>query len=49
MIYRKFPSRDSAMVIASITRRNWSSSMMDILMIALTFGWFALAISYAYA
>ncbi len=37
------------MVIASITRRNRSNSMMDVLMIALTFGWFALAISYAYA
>ncbi len=37
------------MVIPSMTRRNWSNSMMDVLMIALTFGWFALAIGYAYA
>jgi len=29
--------------------RNRSTQMMDILMLALTFGWFALAIGYAYA
>ncbi len=37
------------MVVASTTRRNWSNSMTDVLMIALTIGWFALAIGYAYA
>jgi len=29
--------------------RNRSTQMMDVLMLALTFGWFALAIGYAYA
>jgi len=37
------------MVIASMTRRNKEHSMMDVLMLALTFGWFALAIGYTYA
>lgn len=39
----------SAMVIATITRRNRSIQMMDVLMVAVTFGFFALAIGYAYA
>ena len=37
------------MDIAAITRRNRSIPMMDVLMIALAFGGFALAIGYAYA
>jgi hypothetical protein len=37
------------MVISIITRRNKEHSMMDVLMLALTFGWFALAIGYTYA
>ncbi len=37
------------MVIAIIIRRNWSTQMLDVLMIALTAGFFALAIGYAYA
>jgi hypothetical protein len=38
------------MVIASTTRRNEEEhSMMDVLMLALAFGFFALAIGYTYA
>jgi hypothetical protein len=42
-------SRRPAMVISIITRRNKEHSMMDVLMVALTIGWFALAIGYVYA
>ena len=31
------------------TRRHRSIEMLDVLMLALTFGWFAIAIGYAYA
>jgi hypothetical protein len=37
------------MVIATITRRNRSIHMMDVLMLALAFGFFAAAIGYTYA
>jgi len=37
------------MDIAAITRRSRSIQMMDVLMIAFTFGGFALEIGYAYA
>jgi hypothetical protein len=49
LTYRTMPCRDAQMVIAIIpgaTRRN---SMMDLLMLALAFGFFALAIGYTYA
>jgi uncharacterized membrane protein YsdA (DUF1294 family) len=36
-------------MVAAIIRRNWRIPMIDVLMIALSFGWFALAIWYAYA
>jgi hypothetical protein len=37
------------MVIATRIRRDRSTPMMDVLMLALAFGFFALAIGYAYA
>ena len=37
------------MVIASTIRRNEEHSMMDVLMLALACGFFALAIGYTYA
>jgi uncharacterized membrane protein YsdA (DUF1294 family) len=36
-------------MVAATIRRNWRIPMMDVLMVALSFGWFALAIWYAYA
>jgi uncharacterized protein YraI len=37
------------MVIGTRARRNEEHPMMDVLMLALAFGFFALAIGYAYA
>ena len=37
------------MVISIITGRNREHSMMDVLMLALAFGFFAAAIAYTYA
>jgi len=37
------------MVISIITGRNKEHSMMDVLMLALAFGFFAAAIAYSYA
>jgi hypothetical protein len=48
LIDRKLPDPNWLMVIP-ITRRNKEHSMMDVLMLALAFGFFALAIGYAYA
>ena len=49
LIYRKLPCRDAPINHTAISRRNRSIPMMDVLMVALSFGWFALAIGYAYA
>jgi hypothetical protein len=48
LIDRKLPGPNWLMVIP-ITRCNKEHSMMDVLMLALAFGFFALAIGYAYA
>jgi hypothetical protein len=37
------------MIMTTIIRRDEEHAMMDVLMIALMFGWFALAIGYVYA
>ena len=48
LIYRKTPARQQRMV-APREGATRSISMMDILMLALAFGFFALAIGYTYA
>jgi len=37
------------LVVATLNQRRWEYSMMDVLMLALAFGFFALAIAYTYA
>jgi hypothetical protein len=49
LIHRKLPCRNAAIVIGEMTSRNKEHAMMDVLMIALAIGFFALAIGYTYA
>ena len=49
LIYRKMPLPRCAENYCNHIQGNRSIQMMDVLMVALTFGWFALAIGYAYA
>jgi hypothetical protein len=49
LIYRKMPLPGCADRYCNPNRAHWRIPMMDVLMVALGLGWFALAIGYAYA
>jgi hypothetical protein len=49
LTYRKVILANAPMIVVRWRSTNRSTQMMDVMMLALTFGWFALAIGYAYA
>jgi hypothetical protein len=49
LICRKLPCRNQISDCAKYSRATKEHSMMDVLMLALAFGFFALAIGYTYA
>jgi len=49
LTYRKVILANAPMIAVRWRSTNRSTQMMDVMMLALTFGWFALAIGYAYA